>query len=82
MGKAHTYTPGHLHSFGSPVLLTSLLLSLLLSLPIPVQQQNAAIFLNREKESIHVESFELSPHNEAVMTIIGFLSKYNPRFRA
>ncbi|BCS24968.1 uncharacterized protein APUU_41412A [Aspergillus puulaauensis] len=46
--------------------------------PIHVKSQNAAVLMTRENDAIHVETFELSPRNEAVNSTIGRLKRQFP----
>ncbi|KAL2840210.1 hypothetical protein BJY01DRAFT_250125 [Aspergillus pseudoustus] len=48
------------------------------TLPIYIHCQNAAILMTREQHAIHVETFELSPYNEAVNSTIGRLQRQFP----
>ena len=47
-------------------------------MPIHVRCQNAAVLITREKDTIHVETFELSPRNNAVNSTIGRLKRQFP----
>ncbi|GAA93193.1 similar to An08g12160 [Aspergillus luchuensis IFO 4308] len=48
------------------------------ALPVHVRCQNAAVLMTRHSDSIHVETFELSPRNEAVNTTVGRLQRQFP----
>lgn len=48
------------------------------ALPLHVRCQNAAVLMTRHSDSIHVETFELSPRNEAVNTTVGRLQRQFP----
>ena len=47
-------------------------------MPIHVRCQNAAVLMTRDDDMIHVEVFELSPHNEAVNSTLGRLQRQFP----
>ncbi|KAL4812455.1 hypothetical protein BDW67DRAFT_193625 [Aspergillus spinulosporus] len=47
-------------------------------LPIHVRCQNAAILMTRDEKAIHLETFELSPQNEAVYSTVGRLQRQFP----
>ncbi|KAE8371457.1 hypothetical protein BDV26DRAFT_298782 [Aspergillus bertholletiae] len=47
-------------------------------LPIYARCQNAAVLMTRVDEAVHVESWELSPRNEAVITTVGRLKRQFP----
>ncbi|KAL3458121.1 hypothetical protein BJX64DRAFT_292481 [Aspergillus heterothallicus] len=47
-------------------------------LPIHIRCQNAAVLLTREPNAICVETFELSPQNEAVTSTVGRLQRQFP----
>ncbi|PYH83568.1 hypothetical protein BO82DRAFT_411285 [Aspergillus uvarum CBS 121591] len=48
------------------------------ALPVHVRCQNAAVLMTRHSDSIHVETFELWPRNEAVNTTVGRLQRQFP----
>ncbi|KAB8229417.1 uncharacterized protein BDW43DRAFT_314998 [Aspergillus alliaceus] len=47
-------------------------------LPIHLHRQNAAVLMTRVGDAIHVESWELSARNEAVVTTVGRLKRLFP----
>ncbi|KAL4895588.1 hypothetical protein BDV59DRAFT_211254 [Aspergillus ambiguus] len=47
-------------------------------LPIYLRCQNAAVLMTRHRDSIHVETFELSPRNESVYSTVGRLKRQFP----
>ncbi|KAB8071219.1 hypothetical protein BDV29DRAFT_159701 [Aspergillus leporis] len=47
-------------------------------LPIYIRRQNAAVLMARVGDVIHIESWELSPRNEAVITTVGRLKRRFP----
>jgi hypothetical protein len=47
-------------------------------LPVHVREQNAGVLFSRHKDAIHVETFELSPRNEPVVTTMGRLIRTFP----
>lgn len=47
-------------------------------IPLHIGEQNAAVFLSKTDNGIVFEAFELSPHNEAVMSTAGRLRRYFP----
>lgn len=47
-------------------------------MPIHVRCQNAAVLMSRNDDLIHVESLELSPRNQAVITTVGRLQRLFP----
>ncbi|KAE8334599.1 hypothetical protein BDV24DRAFT_170024 [Aspergillus arachidicola] len=47
-------------------------------LPIYARCQNAAVLMTRVDDAVHVESWELSPRNEAVITTVGRLKRQFP----
>ncbi|OJK01293.1 hypothetical protein ASPACDRAFT_51200 [Aspergillus aculeatus ATCC 16872] len=48
------------------------------ALPVHVRCQNAAVLMTRHSDSIHVETFELWPRNNAVNTTVGRLQRQFP----
>ncbi|KAJ5168683.1 uncharacterized protein N7482_004277 [Penicillium canariense] len=47
-------------------------------LPVHIREQNAGILFSRYKDAVHVETFELSPRNEPVITTMGRLIRTFP----
>ncbi|TVY48539.1 hypothetical protein LOCC1_G001313 [Lachnellula occidentalis] len=48
------------------------------TIPVHIRAQNAGVLISRVDDSIHVEAFELSPLNQAVITTMGRLRRSFP----
>ncbi|KAJ0418503.1 hypothetical protein BJY00DRAFT_314871 [Aspergillus carlsbadensis] len=47
-------------------------------LPIHIPSQNSAVLMTRKDDTIHIETFELSPQNSAVISTVGRLRRQFP----